>query len=533
MSLGERNIKIAMVSCEPSIISFGFRGIVSVARAIVPSTQVFFLPFDNFYSMLNIVHPPSRTNDSGKLDDRCYYYIADVLSKYDLVCFSLLSSTNFYTKHIVQRLREITNQQVYVMGGGVHCILNPEDSIKYFDAICVGEGEICFEKFLKAFINGKEYVQTENMWFNFKGKIVRNRRMELLKNDFLSTLRHRYIGMDCFVFDFFKRKFCRFSKYIYTKHFGLSYRTIWTLGCPYSCSYCENDEFLHLDRNYAKIRYPSSQFIINEIKEAQKIHPYITNIAFYDDNLIAIDLESLRIFSDQYKKEINLPFTVYGVHPNTIDEKKLELLADAGCNRVRMGIQSANERVLTLFNRNTGINKIKDSVAIISRMTKKYKMIPPTYDIITDIPFETKQEIIESLKFINDLDRPFFLAISGLRIFPNTKLGQYFEKIQLSKEALKYINCSSFQLLRPTLSNCLWYVISVFKVPKPVLKIFFKHIKDYNSSQKLYSLAIFFLRILYLAKHSFEHIKKMNFSIIGGKWTYFLWRFKVVRNKKN
>jgi radical SAM superfamily enzyme YgiQ (UPF0313 family) len=51
---------------------------------------------------------------------------------------------------IIATIREL-NSKAYIVWGGIHPIIHPEDAIKHADAICTGEGEFAFKNFLLFF----------------------------------------------------------------------------------------------------------------------------------------------------------------------------------------------------------------------------------------------------------------------------------------------------------------------------------------------------------------------------------------------
>lgn len=94
----------------------------------------------------------------------------------------------------------------------------------------------------------------------------------------------------------------------YVQFNGLSYNTIWSIGCPLKCSYCSNTKFIENDPGYRKIRYSSVQHIIDEVLHAKKVHPHINTVIFHDDSFMALPIRVLKEFADAWKEQVGLAF---------------------------------------------------------------------------------------------------------------------------------------------------------------------------------------------------------------------------------
>lgn len=523
------NYKTALVSVEEGIAAMGFRRIAAVARQIKPDTDVFFIPVGNLYSFLRHLSP-TKNAGFGHNDAEL---IAKTLSMYDLVCFSSMSPSMPYVTMIIDYIRKY-NEKTLILLGGVHAIICQEEAIKPVDGIFTGEGEKSFGKFYKTFLAGEDFTKTPGMLFNIGGDLIKNEQMGLNTNSELNSFPKQYIGLDCNIYDLKSKKIRGLTKFDYIQYYGLSYRTIWTLGCPYRCNYCANDSFIAVDKGYSKLRYAEPEYIIDEIKDACIIHPYISTIAFYDDNFIALPLDVIKEFAARYKKEIGLPFVVFGLHPNIVNEEKISALGDAGMNRGRMGIQSGNKKMLDFYNRRTSLKKVSSSVEILAKAAKKYNMIPPAYDIITDNPLEEREDVVGTLRFLYELERPFTLTIFGLRLFPNTALHRIFNEIDKSRydEGRSDINKTSYLSTKPSIANILLYILGVFKPPRKIFEYSLRFVRGHNERQKYHHILHFMVRAVWLGKRGMDHIIRQDFTTISGSYLYYLWKAKLIGSKQ-
>nr|WP_300421211.1 radical SAM protein [uncultured Pseudoalteromonas sp.] len=148
---------------------------------------------------------------------------------------------------------------------------------------------------------------------------------------------------------------------------GLSYGTIWSIGCPLHCTYCGNTKFIEYDSGYRRLRHSSPRTIVDEIKRAITKQPHLSVVSFYDDSFLALPYVQLEEFCKLYKAEIKIPFAIYGVIPTYVREDKIALLLDAGMNRVRMGIQSGSDNILEFYKRPTKLHRIKEATEILNK----------------------------------------------------------------------------------------------------------------------------------------------------------------------
>ncbi|MDO8570836.1 MAG: cobalamin-dependent protein [Candidatus Daviesbacteria bacterium] len=518
-----KNLKVKFISLEGGIYVFGFRKIASIARKIHPDTKIYFVPTSNYYSITSFLLP-SKNSTFSNLDATA---VAKQVSDADLICFSSMTPSAPCVEKIAKIIKQI-NPKAFLLWGGIHCIIYPDQAIKHVDAICIGEGEKSFEIFFQAFSQKQNFKNTPSMWFKTKSKIKKNKILPLCTSEELNSFPHPYIGLDCQIYNISKKSFYQFTYKDYIKYNGLTYRVMWTVGCPFSCTYCGNESFVRLDPHYRQIRYPSSEYMISEIEAGLKMYPFVNSISFFDDNFIAVPIKTMKELFKKYKKRVNLPHYIQGIHPNLVTQEKIELIGQSGANRMRMGIQSGSEKILAFYQRPTSIKNIKKGANILIKTSLKYKMICPSFDIISDNPLEKKEDIIQTLNLLYSFKRPYTLTLFSLRVFPNTPLADYFNNnpdIDISYQKSSYLET------RKTLTNIAFYVLATFKPPKFIFNWIIANIKDYDKDQESSKIIYFIAKFSFLSSRALRHLIKTDFSIMAGSWVYYLWRLRLI--KKN
>lgn len=511
-------MKISFVSVEDGLTSIGFRKMASIVRTFTPDTQVYYIVPENLYSPLNWLKPKSAKKG---FSDEDLEKISKELVKADMVCFSSMTPFADITKHIIEKIRTV-NPKIYIIWGGVHPIVSPDDAILYADAICTGEGEYAFQKFFSAFNNGNDFTETKNFWFNEHGKIIKNNFLPLQTNEEMDKLPHPLYGKDEIVF----RKgsdFERLDDKGYLSFNGLAYNTVWSIGCPYLCTYCSNSKFIDNDTGYRRLRHSSVNNIISEIKNVLKVHPHVSTICFHDDGFLALPYDVLEEFSNKWRKEVNTHFAVFGINPNAVKREKIELLVSAGMNRVRMGIQSGSEKMLRFYKRPGSVKLIKRATSTIGDFTKY--MIPPAYDIILDNPLEDRDDILATLELVYNMPRPFTLNIYALRVIPNTELAHDFQKANVPQPGID----EDYFGLTPTIANITIYLLAVYRPPRWIFDYLLKYAKPHTEKQFQSTILLVLFKFLFLFDRAFSHLRYMDFSVIPGKTGWLLWKLGIIK----
>ena len=511
------NYIIRLACVEDGLDNIGFRKFSAYVKSIHPDAKVAYVPTGNSYSYIARL----TGKGAGDLTENDIHKVAQFLAEGDLVGLSSMTQYSPTVHKIIAAVRQL-NPNAYIVWGGIHAIINPEDAIKHADAVCTGEGEFAFKTFLEHFKNGKDYTTTPSFWFNKDGNIIKNRNLPLMKPiemDELPPLTYE----DNELIYHSSKGFKNINSNDFLNFSGLAYNTVWSIGCPLKCTYCGNSKFIEYDGGYRRLRHSSPQTIIEELKRAKSKHPHISTFVFHDDSFLALPYEVLEEFCKLYKAEIKIPFAVFGVIPNYVREDKMALLVDAGLNRVRMGIQSGSENILEFYKRPTPLRRIKEATKILNKF-RKY-MIPPAFDIILENPIETPDDTRATLDLIHEMPRPFTLNLFALRIIPNTQLAKDVENRGVE---IPPIHKNFYSGYHRTLGNALIFALTFWKIPRWLFKILRNKVYPAQNKQPHYPILFTFSRVAYLIKRGFGHLRFMDFSVLPGKTGYFLWKLGII-----
>ena len=167
-------MRIQLVCLEDGITSCGFRKLAAQAVRLHPESESYYVSTRSYRTVRAAVSGTMGTR-STLLDREQIEEIAQSLGKADLVGFSSMTGYAELTRSVIRRVREL-NPSAYIIWGGIHPIIQPEDAILAdVDAICTGEGEFAFEQLLAGLKEDRDVTGTRNFWFRTPdGGVIKN-----------------------------------------------------------------------------------------------------------------------------------------------------------------------------------------------------------------------------------------------------------------------------------------------------------------------------------------------------------------------
>lgn len=480
-------MKCLLISLQANAYVAGLKYIAAQVRAMGHDAKILLLP--------------------GYLEPELHPAIEDFIRDYDpdLIGISLMSIEFYSAKNLTCLLRE--KFQIPIIWGGVHAIVKPEECIKYADYICYGEGENTVVSLLDHFRDkGKDIVPAiPNIWIRHDGTVIKQDAVppiaELDHLPFQEYLPQYYYG-------FHKNKIYNFagSPRLFRKYAlygGTCHMMITTRGCPFNCGYCANASLVSVYGR--KVRERSVENCIEELKEVRKDN-YVLYINFQDDCFFVHNKEWIKRFCEEYKKHINLPFIVRAI-PTMLDKEKLSLLKDAGLSIVVMGVQSGSDHVnFNIYDRKVPFATVKKAAVLIS----EFKAVP-YYEMIVDNPYETEENMMETISAMSHLTKPYTISLAHLTFFPGTPLTQKAldDKI-INPEA--YLNRYMVDI-DYTYLNKLLYITPY--IPKSFIKLLNRPLKSRNLTHSLLTHVLFFIikRTVEPAVYMFLIARSLNYNM--------------------
>lgn len=325
-----------------------------------------------------------------------------------LVGMSVVTACSGHAAEITGRLRRETN--AFILWGGIHPTLCPEDCLAHADAVCRGEGEAPLVELATALRTGQPYRHIRNLWFREGGRIIRNEMRPLIAD--LDEIPFPSLANEAVHLVDGGRVLPPPSA-----SDPLSYDIMTSRGCPYRCGFCFGEPVRRMtDGLGPDVRRHSVRFVIEELRRARNAYPNMWHVQFWDD-IFTLDKKWLQEFAGAYRAEIGLPFFCYG-HPLTTTPSAVALLKEAGVDEVALGIQSGSPRVRKEQYQRPETN---EEILELASMLRQFE-IKCIVDLIADNPLETTEDNQTTLELLLSLPRPFALVSNGLVNIPGTTL---------------------------------------------------------------------------------------------------------------
>lgn len=458
-------MKVSFISPYSDISSMGIRILSACLKRAGHDTSLIFLP--RLDDMLSKSSMPFNYNKN------ILSQVAELCEGAEFIGISLMS--NYFDRGVQLTSYLKSRLDIPIIWGGVHPTVKPEDSLKYADIICIGEAEETILELVEKREAGEDITRIKGLWFKDNGQIIKA-PLRPLKEDLDSLpffdydMENHYILREKSIEPMNPDRLSEFLSYNNLP--GIKgkpcYQTITARGCPYKCSYCCNNVYRSIYKGQKYLRRRSSDNIIKELTSIIGKYNFIEAVQFSDDTIFATTEDIMEEFTMLYKKEIYLPFYCLG-HPTTITEKKMRDLVDAGLKCIQIGVETGSEATKKLYMRNVSNERILKTVHIVNKF--KDKIYPPIYDFIVDNPYETEEDILQTIKLILKFPQPYDLNIFSLVLFPGTELYRKAIEDGYIKDEVEQVYRKRWIDRKQDYLNILFSLLSKRYIPKSVLRI--------------------------------------------------------------
>lgn len=397
-----------LISMQENLCAFGIRYVHHEARKAGHRSE---LLFPNLQSAL--------------ADDSAYAGFVDALARAlrkdgkDVVGISFMSYQSDLVRRLCLDLKKAAPRTVLV-GGGIHVTAFPEQSLDYFDAVCLGEGELSFAEFLKEFRSGRSLRDIQVPGIMTAAAPARRPKVSPLPRSLDTLAILPVVDESAFLYRsgrFYPIEGKHLAKF--QRYNGNVYDIMTSRGCPLECAYCANSVNVTLyGSEWKKLRYRSVDHVMTELTRAIAERPTIRFINFQDDSFTSRALSWFEEFVPRYRQEVGLPL-MFRMIPGSVDDAKMRLLSQLPVLAAGVGLQSGSRRILDdVYKRPVGVPAFTRTVEKLQAAR-----IMPVVDVILNNPYEDERDIAETIAVLASMRKPFVLELYGFRFYPGTEIA--------------------------------------------------------------------------------------------------------------
>ena len=306
-----------------------------------------------------------------------------------LICYSTTSPAFEYIRMIATHVR--SQFKIKTLCGGMHPTLYPRETLatEGIDFICIGEGEKPIKEFVNRLESQEALINIPGIWkLDNSGEVDRNIIDPLQSLDAVPEIDYSAFGRR-FINELLKKS----DNWI---------RYIMSRGCPYSCSYCYNKMIRKaysemIDTPESKLNYVRFKDIDLCIAEINNIvNTYDVKVINFMDDTFCMNKKHTLEFSQKFKEKVpkNIGYSVQASLTH-LDHETVQALRESRCLRVVVGVESATDRLLKLFNRKTQSHIVDKNLTLL--LKAKFPLGVWTLNILGS-PTETKAEMENTLK---------------------------------------------------------------------------------------------------------------------------------------
>lgn len=315
--------------------------------------------------------------------------------KPDLVGINVFTTKTAAAFRVAEIVKTLFNN-VPVVVGGPHPSVKADESLRispFVDYAVRGEGEACFSQLIDAVENKKTYNNISGLSFKINGQIYHNPDAEFIQD--LDQI--PYPAKDLLI-----------NRNTYTSEdMGL---IMTGRGCPFACTFCSSAGVWR-----RVTRFRSLENVIGEIQQIQAEYGTV-QFSFKDDTFTVNRKRVLEFCRSIRNKKLKMNWEC-NARVNLIDESLLKEMKSAGCNSIKIGIESGSDRVLeTIMKKRITTTQIKHTAELIHKASIHW-----TGYFLMGIPTETMHEMLQTLNLMRHI-KPDFASLSVFVPYPGTEL---------------------------------------------------------------------------------------------------------------
>jgi radical SAM superfamily enzyme YgiQ (UPF0313 family) len=181
-------------------------------------------------------------------------------------------------------------------------------------------------------------------------------------------------------------------------------------GCPFSCSYCT---YPHLEGRVMRLR--PVEDVLTEISVL--VNDYGVSYLYFVDDIFNYPPDfASKLCRAMKAARLPVNWSAF-INPDFITAQLMEEMREAGCDAVEFGSDSGSPLMLKKLRKSFTV----DDLRMASRLCRELEMDFAHYMLFGG-PGETRDTILETFALMDELEPTAVIAMTGIRIYPNTAL---------------------------------------------------------------------------------------------------------------
>ncbi|MDI6781070.1 MAG: radical SAM protein [bacterium] len=281
---------------------------------------------------------------------------------------------------------------------GQYPSLKPDDPFKcpHVDMVISGESEIVFLKLIRSLKSGLELSHITGLSYRQDGKIIHNPWTSALADIDIMPAREALMNINAYT----------------GEDMGMM---VTGRGCPFRCAFCALVWNGRLS-NQSPVRHRSIDSVIEEIRFVGNRFG-TTQFIFYDNSFGVGHERTMELCERLIRERLNINWSC-ATRINLIDEKLLKLMKQAGCNLIKVGIESGSERVIKIIQKGISVKQIQQA----SKILNKSGIFWGGY-FMMGMPIETEADMEATLILMKEIKPPH----AGIFLYTPYPLTRLFE----------------------------------------------------------------------------------------------------------
>ncbi len=312
-----------------------------------------------------------------------------------------ITSTTYSFQSCIDIARTIKEeyQPAKIVIGGPHATADPQSVFlyNYFDIAVLGEGELTLSELIKALEHRSDLREVNGIAFRRDSELYFTPRREYIDNlDELPFPARHLVPLDLY------RPQPNDEK-VRPKLSMISSR-----GCPFGCIFCDKSVFEKEHRSF------SPSYIVSEMEHLVREFQ-AKDIAFLDSCFTVSKERVESIINEMNKRNLRVNWTCTA-RVDVVTKELLKKMKQAGCWRVRLGIESGDESVLGFINKGITTHQARNA----AHWAHEVGLQPKGFFMIGHLT-DSKESIERTINFAKSL------PLKDITVQINTPLKNTFQ----------------------------------------------------------------------------------------------------------